>query len=344
MKKIFAFALATAAVLSCSKTETTFNQSEEITFMPVSRIESRAAVQGTNYTASQNFYVFANTTENQAYFTKVEFTPLSGTGSQTSAGLKIYTGSPAQYWPNVKALKFAGYTASGNTATAANTLAADFSTLTVTAYEQPIPILAANNDLMYFFIDNNGEGYTKGTDVVSPVMNHACSWLTINMMADASLVTYWKDLTVKSVKLLNVADKGNVTFKDDNDDPVEWSNLTYVGTPVDEKYYTNVLDRPKALTTSNQEFANVENNTIVIPQAAKKLYVTYSYQTPTDTDAATVLIEETKEINLATYTPNWAAGVHYTYNLTVTAEEIKIAPTSTTWDGPVTTPIPTPQQ
>ena len=347
MKKIFAFALAAAAVLSCSKTETTFNQSEEIAFMPVSRIESRAAVQGTNYTASQNFYVFANTVESTShkYFENVQFIPETVTeGSTTSnvtttvngATLQVFKGADTQYWPNVTPLKFAGVTASGNVNDGtAPEMAADFTTMTVEGYVQTSPTTAnANNDLMYFFADNNGAGYAKGSGIVSPVMAHACSWITINVVAESALTSYWDDLQITNVSLLGLYESGDATFTASG---ASWDIDSYEPTNK-----VDVLTVAKELSTTSDEFADVENNTIVIPQTPVTLSVTYSYTTP----AGITDFTETKEIELSDYTDteNWNAGVHYTYNLTVTAEEIKIAPTSTTWGDPVTTPIPTPQQ
>lgn len=323
MKKILYFAIAAAVVMACSKTEEVYTPSEEISFMPVSQIESKAAVESTNYTASQNFYVFAHTTENQAYFSKVSFQPSS---ESTAGGLKIYTGSPAQYWPNVKALKFAGYTESGNTATATHTLAADFTSLAVTGYVQPSPTTAdAKNDLMYFFNDNGGAGYAKGTEVISPVMKHACAWLTIKVKADTKLVddaddtkSYWKNLKVTNISLKNLKESGKVTFTP--------TAATWDFAGVTATASVDVLNAEKKITTAFAEFATVANNTIVLPQGATMMYVTYSYTTP-----AGATITEVKEINLATYTSTWDAGVHYTYDLTVTAEEIKIAPSSATW-------------
>ena len=112
----------------------------------------------------------------------------------------------------------------------------------------------------------------------------------------------------------------------------ETETLTYKGTLDDGKYFIDLLSAAKELTTTPKEFATVTDNTIVIPQKPTKLYITYSYKTPATTDGDAV-IEETKEIDLATWTTDeWVAGKHYIYNLTVTAEEIKIAPRSTDWD------------
>ena len=219
MKKIFYLAIAAAAIMSCSKTEPVYTQPEEISFMPVSRIESKAAVTGIYYTADQNFYVFANTVAEttQKYFENIEFSKLTTSGSVVTVDnpnsednadiLTVFVGNPTQYWPNVTPLQFFGVTKSGNVNDPITpAIDADFTTMTLTGYEQPSPTVEASNDLMYFYDNNNGAGYTKGTQQVIPVMKHACSWLTFNMQADAALTTYWKDLKVTAVKLLNLKD------------------------------------------------------------------------------------------------------------------------------------------
>lgn len=332
MKKVLFIALAVAALAACSKTEANYTASEQISFMPVSKFDTKAAVEGDKFTADQNFYVFANTTNEALYFTKVLFEPTSST---TTEGLTIYSGNPAQYWPNVTPLKFAGYTASGNTATAEHQLDKSFGNLKVIGYTQPQPTVAdAKNDLMWFFeCGNNAEGYLKTTAPVTPVMKHACSWITINVMADAELVEYWKELKVINIRLVNLHEKGTATFPNETDGIASWDFTGMTATR-----YVNVLTESKAIAaTPSQvsklvEFADVPKNTIVLPQTPTNLEITYSYTTPAGVTGFT----ETKVLPLdydgvdGTNTA-WAPGKHYIYNLTLTAEEIKIAPSSTDW-------------
>ena len=325
--------------MACSKTEDVYTPAEEISFMPVSRIESKAAVEGTEFTANQNFYVFANTLtsdsqNNKKYFENILFEPLSGStvDNPNVAGenpLQVYHGNPTQYWPNVTALKFAGVTASGNVNDGiVPEMAVDFASMILTDYVQPAPTIdGAKNDLMYFFDDNNGVGYAKGTTAqVIPMMQHACAWLTFNVQTVAELVndsddakSYWKEFVVTNVSLKELYETGKVTFSPNN-----VPNWNFTGKTATSS--VDVLNSAKKVKTTSSEFANVAKNTIVIPQVPTELHVSYKYKTP-----AGVEIEETKEIDLTDYTVSWAAGKHYVYNLTVTAEEIKIAPASTDW-------------
>lgn len=331
MKKIFCIALAATAVIACTKTEANFTQSEEISFMPVSKFDTKAAVEGDKFTADQNFYVYANAkndgvnTFTSKYFVKELFVPKDG---EKNGNLQVYGGYTPQYWPNVNPLIFAGYTASGNVEDLTATVADNLSTITLDGYNQPAPTAAAQNDFMYFFDNNSGSGYVKA-DYVSPVMKHACSWITINISADSELVSYWENLKVTNVKFDAIHSTGKVTFK--STPAVEWDYTGKTAAAV------NVLTTAKTLSATASEFADVADNTIVLPQTPSKLSVTYTYTTPAGVENFT----ETKVVPLnfngeaATVAQadwaKWQPGVHYTYNLTITAKEIKISPSSTGW-------------
>lgn len=354
MKKIFFAAIVATAVMSCSKTEAVYTPSAEIGFMPVSKYDTKTAISGTTYTSDLPFYVYANAKDNGAtnfvskYFENALFVYESTTGTTTH----VYHGSPAQYWPNVNPLIFAGFTRSGNIAElvgsdvtnnsdAVIAPATNLTSLTINGYVQPSPTVDnADNDFMYFFADNDNAGYTSQTTYISPVMKHACSWITINIKAESdALLAYWPALKVKNVKFLGLHETGNVTLSE-----TAVASWTVVGTA--DANGVNVRTTDLALTTNIQEAANYEANTIVIPQAlanddadktAKvQLAVTYSYTTP----AGTADFTETKVLDLfydGDSKSAWQPGKHYIYNLTVTATEIKIAPSSEDW-VPGTTP------
>lgn len=348
MKKIFFAAILATAVMSCSKTEAVYTPSAEIGFIPVSKYDTKAAISGTTYTNDLPFYVYANAKDNGAetfvskYFENALFVHESTAGTTTH----VYHGSPAQYWPNVNPLIFAGFTQSGNIAELVESdvtnnsdvviaPATNLTSLTINGYVQPRPTVQnADNDFMYFFADNDNAGYTSQTTYISPVMKHACSWITIYIKAESTdLLTYWPNLKVKNVKFLGLHETGNVTISE-----TAAASWTVVGNA--DANGVNVRTADMVITTSFQEFADYANNTIVIPQAlanddadktAKvQLSVTYSYTTPAGTNNFT----ETKVLDLfydGDTKSAWQPGKHYIYNLTVTATEIKIAPTSEEW-------------
>lgn len=342
MKKLFYITLAVVAFASCTKSEASYTASEEIAFTPVSKFETKTAITGETYKADLPFYVFANakntneTTFSSKYFEKILFKP---DGTNKIGDLQIFKGDSPQYWPNVNNLIFAGFTQSGNVASILNNVQSsdNLTTLTIPGYVQPEPTDNTDpqpNDLMYFFDDNNGSGYGSSTTHVSPVMKHACSWITINVKADENLVTYWTDLKALNIQFVSLHETGTVTLK--STDVPSWeltSNISNV----------DILSNPKDITSSFEEFANSDNNTIVLPQTPTFLSVTYSYTTPAGTsdfketklvplnfDGKTRGADQTDDQWRATWT-KWEPGKHYTYDLTITAEEIKIAPSSAEW-------------
>lgn len=338
MKKVFYSICAAVLVMACAKTDPVFEPSGEISFSPVSKYATKSAVTGTNFTADQNFYVFANTaeTESAKYFENILFVP-DGANKTDVGQLQVYKGSPAQYWPNVTPLKFAGYTVSGNVGDATDKVLASMSqwgTMSLNGYVQN-PTATANNDLMWF-VDNgtDGAGYTKATKYVTPVMKHALSWLTVQVKVDEKLLDtdentdgaqpYWTNINIYSIKLETLNTKGNVTLAG----AALWENPT---TPI-----TNVViyddSNGKPLNGTATTFENTENNTIVIPQIPVTLAVQYGYTTP----AGGTVRETITDISLEydgddTKETAWEPGKHYTYVLTIGAEEIKIAPSSEDW-------------
>ena len=336
MKKILLIALAAASLAACTKTEANFTASQEISFKPVAKYDTKAAVSGTTYSENYPFYVYANaksdghSTFNSKYFEKVLFV---NDDNNKTGGLQVYKGQTPQYWPNVNPLVFAGFTQTGNVATITPEAGPTLESLALAGYTQPVPTASVANDLMYFFADNSAAGYTKNNTYVDPVMKHACSWITINVMADAKLVTYWNDLKVTNIHFVNLHETGTVTFTNGTDGLASWD---FTGkTPTQN---VNVLTQQKTIAATHGqvkdlvEFANIPNNTIVLPQTPVQLSVTYSYTTPAGVPDFT----ETKVLPLdydgvdGTNTA-WQPGKHYTYNLTLTAEEIKIAPSSDDW-------------
>jgi hypothetical protein len=360
MKKVLFIALAAAALAACTKTEANYTASQEISFKPVAKYDTKAAVTGTTYGADLPFYVFANAKTDGAnyfvskYFEKVLFVPET---DATTTGLQVYKGQQPQYWPNVNPLVFAGLTKSGNIESLAVNdynsdsrieTADELSKIEVYGYQQPWSVdNAVANDFMYFFADNSNEGYTKDTDYVTPVMNHACSWISVNIKADAALVSYWENLKVTDIHFESLYLCGNVTLRCAREvtavDPaVNW-NVS--GEPTtDVKIFVEgkkpTIDFSNAVTATSKTFESVTNNTIVIPQAPAQLSVTYSYTTPAGVENFT----ETKVIPLDYDGANtaWQPGKHYTYDLTLTAKEIKIAPSSTDWAAGTTDNIAKP--
>lgn len=319
MKKVLVTICAMAAVLACTKTEVTFDEPGEISFAPVSRYATKAAESGT--LVAQSFYVWANTIPaagetSQAYFENILFTK--------NTGDSYYLGTPSQFWPNATPLKFAGVTATGNIGTDDDMVSmTGFSSISITGYTQPSTFTTAvANDLMWFYADNNDYGYDKQTTAIAPTMNHACSWITFNVKLHSNLNNYWTNVTLKEVAFESLASTGDatITFEPAN---VAWT----VPTAQNSKHVvytgTGSLSSTTALVAES-----ISNNIVVIPQTPTTIAVTYSYTTP----AGGTVTEIVTGVSLDYDGGNaWAPGVHYTYNLTIGADEIEIAPTVGDW-------------
>ena len=330
MKKVLITMCAAIAVLACTKTEVAFDEPNEIAFSPVSKFETKAAV-ASGASIGQDFIAWANTVPttgaSQAYFSDVLFTsPTDG----------VYVGSPTQYWPNATALKFAGVTKSGNigasTSPATVSMTA-WGTINVIGYTQPDPsVESTTNDLMWFFDDNTDDkGYVgDASTIVRPTASHACSWITVAVkLADYLVDTdnskdgnqpYWTNVTVKNIKFETLKTTGAVTLGTS----AAWTGTS--GAQSNVVIYNN--DTGVVVGDAAKTIENEENNVVVIPQEPTTLSMTYSYNTP-----ATGSVTETVTGISLDYDGDeaWKPGKHYTYTLTIGADEIKIAPASDDW-------------
>lgn len=314
--------MAIAALASCTKTEVNYGESSLISIAPIAKVNTKAAVQGT-YPTDLPLLVYANagikntttptdiTSFTEVYLDDSEFTHSSG----------VFTNATA-FWPNVKALIFAGVSKSGNVST--SNVAASFptaNTVTVTGYQQPD---TGDNDLMWF--QHTTPETSKSTDL-EVTMQHACSWLVFNFKGDAVTASATQPWKVTKVVVKSVSKNGTATLGAS----AEWSSVggeadyvVYNEYTADEVVYET---EGTALTAEGVSISN-DNNVVVIPQAPKQLEITYEFKAPSGN-----IIKETKEVSLAYANPStdWVAGKKYTYDITIGTAQIKIAPTASTW-------------
>lgn len=310
------------AVLACSKTEVNYNDSSEIRLAPVSSMNTKAAVNGTDYPGALNFYLFANAgydtdadgaadqdeTYTDLFLDYAKFTD----AADGTADNKVFAGDPTCYWPNVKSLIFAGVSASGNvadlTAENVNMSFAD-DQLKITGYVQPD---TGNNDLMWF---SKTAPYDKDANAIEVSMKHACAWLEFTFKGDAVTAADGSAWKILDVKVVNVAKKGNATCGESS---ATWDSLSEKS---DYVVYSNASGT--SLTTAGVTPKDNGKDAVVIPQKQTGIYFKYSF-----TSQAGQTIEEEKTIEL---TEDWLSGTHYTYTITIGATEIKIAPSATSW-------------
>ena len=335
MKKIIIPMMAVAALAACTKSEVQYETAGEIAFAPVAKNVTKS-VAGYNgetfdgaFPTAVNLYVFANASNDAGtawdapYFKNAKF--VYNESKDVNTAVKgAYAGDPTRYWPNVKTLKFAGYSdACGVEKNATMDFAND--ELTIPAYTQDNANYTTEgaNDLMWF---SRTEAYSKQATEIAAQMKHACSWITIKVAVAENI----KDNGYKLNKLevLNLIHEGSVTCSKS----AKWKfEESPEKTP--ETYYEN--KDGKELTTSYVKYEpeGIINNFIVLPQSPDKLNVTYTYVSQDNPEGvADLTLTETAPVSLALAdNTEWLPGVHYIYNVLITATEILIDPKVVTW-------------
>lgn len=345
MKKIFFSLVALAALAACSKSEIEYTDNMELSLAPVTRLNTKAAVDGTDYPDALNMFVFANAgldgnDDNstvdvaectEPYFANAEFTHTGRT--DITLNTNVFAGVTPYYWPNVKKLIFSGYSDSGNVRSLTPTYVYDGTTWEI-VMEGYAPgagtAVSGNNDLMWFPTTTSSYGKpTTAGESVQVTMQHACAWVTIKIKGDETTGkdgTSWK---IKNLSFTDLSQSGNVTLGT----AADWTSIaTGAEFDVFDRPNTDVADDaddPKPLTTEYVDYTQIDfKDLVIVPQATKTLYVTYEYVS----QAGLAPITETKPLEL-TYNggTGWEAGKHYTYNITLGTAEILILPVLTDW-------------
>ncbi len=352
MKKIFFSLVALAALAACSKSEIAYEQTGEIAFSPVAKSVTKS-VAGYDYGTSDTYhkdgndgkfdgvfpigvklYVFANAQDENTdgvlqdswtspYFKNALFKHSSSKGNEDVQNsvptTGAYAGDPTRYWPNVKTLKFVGYSDACNVSELTPTVNTDLSTLTIAGYVQDNTETAEGaNDLMWFPVT---QAYGKAAGEIPAQMKHACSWITINVAKhnDLSSIEYKLD----KLELAPFAHTGEVVCTQDG---ATWDQ-NKLSNEKSEVYCE--LTTGNTLSTTQTNFETNKNNFIVIPQTPVDLNVKYTYTSDADNH---LTLTETKPVSLKfNGDAAWVAGVHYIYNITITATEILIDPVVVDW-------------
>ena len=360
MKKIILSIAAVAALAACTKSEVQYEQTGEITLAPVTSNTTKS-VAGYNgdtfdgiFPTAIDLYVFANAgtagsdaeDHGEPYFKNAQFEWSEDDGSLDSfdpdgdntmdnsiATTGAYAGTPTRYWPNVKTLVFAGYSDACNIKAnlidgiddTTPTMDFENDVLTIPAYTQDNVnyTTEGTNDLMWFPCSTP---YSKQTSEIVANMQHACSWITVNVKGNATTKNNWK---LNSLVVTDIAHTGTATC---GATAATWNDYDNVD---DEDYYNEQSTsdfNPEEGTTFTDQYVEyyktAANNFIVIPQEPTTLEGTYSYKSDTN-----IWFHETKVISLDYdgASTNWQSGVHYIYNLTITATEILIDPVVVDW-------------
>lgn len=337
MKKILSICLAAVAFVGCTNTSVEFDNDtpKEIGFTAVAGNVTRAVVDGTVYPTDLNMFVYSWTSDQTTgapnYIINGEFKyrdAYNKINTESTATNNVWGGKTPYYWPNVKTLKFAGFSKSGNVTTEnVNTKASysvDGDKITITDYTPG----TGDNDLMYFPATTTA--YGKDTPYVPVVMYHTCSWITFLVQGDD--VTAEK-YTVTGLTIKGIDNQADVVCGASS---IVWSNNAAADTnreiTFDDLALPNAEDEdaPYNVETGAKYAVAAGGNVVVIPQTPGTLTLTYEYTSP-----AGQLIEEVKDnISLAVDIDNntWEPGRHYIYTITIKANEILIAPEAAAWD------------
>ena len=138
---------------------------------------------------------------------------------------------------------------------------------------------------------------------------------------------------VTGLKITDIDDKADVVCTGTSS--IAWSNNTEKTAEYTVPMISSITLAENAVNAeTNAAYALADGgNVVVIPQIPGNISVTYSYEAiagkpSVETVSAPLKLDESNTIA-------WAAGKHYIYTLTITANEILVAPVANAWGDPV---------
>ena len=324
MKKSLIIALGAIALVACTKTSVSYEQTGEIGFAPVVRKNStKAAVEGTAF-PEQNIKVFGyydnsmpvgRPYENGKF--AVEYLP----GVEFAKNGAIWSGANNNhyYWPKTGSMLFAGYSPvdfAGVTFTWASN---KFSVDTLVQ-----PDFSDTKDLLY-------AGYTTSVlgGTVQMKFSHALSWVTVKAKAAAE-----NEIKITNIKFVGLAAKGYSAGLP------AWS--VKKARELNVFAPTSAFDVP-ADTTLVESYPNCG---LVFPQTltdAAEIVVSYEMNNGAGQwFAQAPFVKKLNSLKSGADTIiKWEAGKHYTYIINFSriggepgsSNEITIAPTVKDWES-----------
>lgn len=328
MKKSLIIALGAIALVACTKTSVSYEQTGEIGFAPVVRKNStKAAVQGTDF-PNQNIKVFGYydnlmpvNSDYAANKFAVEYLP--GVEFTKKTDGSTWTGKEhSYYWPKTGSLLFAGYAPADFEG-----VTHDLATNRFSVVEFNQPDFSATTDLLYA-----GYGKSVLSGPVAMAFSHALSWVTVKAKAAAA-----DEIKITNIKFVGLAAKG-------------YSAGLPAWTVSGTKDQLNVFAPTSAFAVPAAEtlVESNENCGLVFPQTlADAAEIVVSYEMNNGAGqwfAQAPFVKKLNSLKSGADTINkWEAGKHYTYIINFSkiaggpdsSNEITIAPTVNDWT-PVT--------
>ena len=325
-QKSLIIALGAIALVACTKTSVSYEQTGEIGFAPVVRKNStKAAVDGTEF-PEQNIKVFGyydNSMPVGSPYDSVKFAVeyLPGVEFTKKTDGSTWTGKEhSYYWPKTGSMLFAGYSPvdfAGVTFTFAN------NKFSVKECPQPEFSATATKDLLYA-----GYGKSVLSGPVAMAFSHALSWVTVKAKAAAA-----NQIKITNIKFVGLAEKGASTGLP------EWKTT---GTKDITVFNPEAACKVPAVDTLVESNPNCG---LVFPQdlaAAAEIVVSYEMNNGAGHwFAQKPFVQKLNSLKSGANTiDKWEAGKHYTYiiNFSTTGEpgsenEIKIKPSITDWES-----------
>lgn len=325
MKKSLIIALGAIALVACTKTSVSYEQTGEIGFAPVVRKNStKAAVQGAVQGATfpeQNIKVFGyydNSMPVNSAYKKGNFAVEYLPGVEFAKNGKIWAGANDNhyYWPKTGSMLFAGYSPVDIGKVKFSLGDNKFSVDTLVQ-----PDFSDTKDLLY-------AGYTTSVlgGTVQMKFSHALSWVTVKAKAAAA-----KEIKITNIKFVGLAAKGYSAGLP------EWS----VKEARDLNVFapTSAFDVPADTTLVESH----KNCGLVFPQTLADAAIEVSYEMNNGAGKWFAQAPFVQKLNLLTSGANkidkWEAGKHYTYIINFSAiggesgssNEITINPSITDW-------------
>lgn len=325
MKKSLIIALGAIALVACTKTSVSYEQTGEIGFAPVVRKNStKAAVEGTAF-PNQNIKVYGyydksvgKGSEYTAGNFAVEYLP----GVEFAKNGEIWAGANDNhyYWPKTGSMLFAGYSPVDFAGVVTFNLASN--TFSVKECTQPEFSATATKDLLYA-----GYGTSVLSGPVAMAFSHALSWVTVKAKAAAA-----NQIKITNIKFVGLAENGSSTGLP------EWKTTGTKDITVFNPEAACKVPEVDTLVESNP------NCGLVFPQILTDAEIVVSYEMNNGAGQWFAQAPFVQKLNLLTSGANkiekWEAGKHYTYIINFSAigepgskNEIKIKPSITDWES-----------
>ena len=344
MKKTLVFAaLASVALVGCTKNvEVANNDLNEITFdTPVLAPATKAdEITGTTFPKNVDFAVFAwynaseltgtNVAAGKLYMNDVTVS-YDSTKDDTTTGTGAWKPASVYFWPKNGYLAFDAYSPSSVAATCDATTGIAFSDFVAPiSYDDQIDLLYSTRVInKQSSVEHNNNTY----DGVNIPFNHALS--VVRVFVKASTATDANLIKVKSVKFMNIKNKGN--FSQAVWTPEETDVNLVIGDAADS---TSSF----AISTAEKQYGK---NHIVLPQVFTGDSAVLEIKYDILGQGGVEPLEQVAKLNLASqsavgaenHTGSWLMGKRYNYHITFGLNEIYFAPSITDWvDYDVTVP------